>query len=152
MTTVQFLSIAGFMTLVSNPAANQVRLEPTGSASNRAAVCAPADDFAAKFLSHIQRLVTSADTGDVATRQRLQWPSVNARSVTYVTDNAVCSAAEAAYTPAVPLTPPAAPSGQVYVFNIGTVYFIFDRAQSAGEWTIAMTLDRKFNVLVKTKV
>ena len=116
------------------------------------AVCAPADDFTALLLSKIQRLVTSTDTGDVATRIQLQWPSVTATTITYVADNAVCSATEAAYTPAVPASVRVAPSGMMYAFKIDTVYFVFDRAQRAGEWVIAMTLDRRFKVLVKTRI
>ena len=116
------------------------------------AVCAPADDFTALLLSKIQRLVTSTDTGDVATRIRLQWPSVTATSITYVTDNAVCRAAEAAYTPAVPTSVRVAPSGTMYAFKIDTLYFVFDRAQRAGEWMMAMTLDGRFKVLAKTRI
>lgn len=116
------------------------------------AVCAPADDFTALLLSKIQRLVTSTDTGDVAERNGLQWPSVPATSITYVTDNAVCSAAEAAYTAAVPTSVRVAPSGTMYAFKIDTVYFVFDRAQRAGEWVMAMTLDRRFKVLGKTRI
>jgi hypothetical protein len=144
--------MAGCATAVAMPAAITPASGSVAHTSSTSAVCAPTDDFTALFLSKIQRLVTSTDTGDVATRQRFHWPSVTARSVTYVTDDSVCSSAEAVYTPAAGLNPPPTPSGQVYVYKIGFVYFIFDRAQSVGEWTVAMTLDRKFNVLVKSKI
>lgn len=146
------LRMRGCASVIGVLAALTLGFSETGEASPVFAVCAPADDYTALRLSQIQRLVTSADTGDVAERNRLQWPSVAATSVTYVTDNAVCSAAEAAYTPTVPASVRVAPSGTVYVFKIGTVYFVSDHAQRAGEWVIAMTLDRRFKVLAKTKI
>ena len=116
------------------------------------ALCAAPDEYAAAMLARIQAVVTASDTGAVAFRARFKWPPVVASAVIYVTDNAICAPAEAVYTPVVQRVPPATPSGVVYVFKIGTVYWVHDTAQADGRLTPTATLDKRFKVLAVRKL
>lgn len=114
------------------------------------ATCRPSNEVVELTLAALQRLVTSTDTALVASRHRRQLPTVSASQVSYVTDNSVCAKAEKPYTAAVGVqNPPVAPSLQVYVFKVGSVYVIWDPVQTVGEFTNAMTLSNSFKVLAK---
>ena len=112
------------------------------------AVCAQASDYTAFVIASIQRLVTSTDTALIRVRNEQQWPlSRHPRSPRRPTTR-YCAKAEAAYMPAVGRTPPT-PFGTAYVYQIGTVYYVYDRGEAGGERVIVMTTDRKFNILAK---
>lgn len=110
-------------------------------------VCVPTDDFALAIVAQLQSLVTTTDSVRIAARQAMQLAAAPASQVSYVTTNATCNSAATAYYPTVVRTPPATPSGAVYVWQVGSNFVVMDSVETAGEWRIAATLSKKFKVL-----
>ena len=111
------------------------------------AVCMPSDIFSEAVLARVQTIVTSTDTAMVSLRGRLAWPATSASSVSYVTDNAVCAAAEPPYTASILAAYRKPPSGSVYVWKIGSVYWVRDTVQHNGEFGGNATLSGEYKVL-----
>lgn len=123
---------------------------PADSLTSASAICMPSDKLAQVGTEMLKRIVTSTDPQTVRTRTSWGLPSVAASQVSYVTDNATCNSAEAAYTPAVtPTAPGVAPSGKVRVWKVGTTYMVHDTAQARGDLYVAMTLSKQFKVVSK---
>ena len=141
------ISAAGIVVLLAAVAATP----PTKAAQQRAtgAACMPLDALATAMLAGLRRVVSGSAPEQVATRDYQKLPITAPSSVSYVTDNSVCSKAEAAYTAAVDGTPPATPSQMVRVFKVGNVFVVHDTAQRAGDWYVAMTLSKSYKVLAK---
>lgn len=114
-----------------------------------AATCKPPDATSTAMLDGLRRLATSSAPEFVESREWRKIPKTQPSAVSYVTDNAVCSNAEAAYTAAVQMNPPAAPSGMVRVFKLGNVFVVQDTAQQTGHYIETMTLSKSFKVLAK---
>ena len=114
------------------------------------AVCMPADKLAEVGTAILKRVVTSTDPQTVRARTAWGLPSVAASQVSYVTDNATCNSAEAAYTAGVsPVAPGVTPWGKVRVWKVGTTYVVHDTAQTRGDRYVAMTLSKQFKVVAK---
>ena len=113
------------------------------------AVCAGRDAYTAGMVIRIQQIVAASDSTSLALRRQFAWPRVEASAVSLVSDNRVCAAAESAYNATLKRQPPAPPSGVIYVFRIGSVYWVYDHAQRNGEWIPTATLDRNFKLLAR---
>ncbi len=108
-----------------------------------AQTCLPADDVSANDIAWLTLVATSSDSEYVARRQRYGIPSTQANKISYVTDEAVCVQAAAAYQQAVGTAPP--PGGRhVYVIKVNTVYVVRDPLELAGEWGINVVFDKNF--------
>ncbi len=112
------------------------------------ATCMPPDEFSNLELLHYRYLATSTDTSVARIREIMKVPIVSVTSVSYVTDNAICAKAEAAYSAAAGADP-GSPSGRVYVFQIGNYYVVSDTARRTGEFDLHMTLSKSYRVLAQ---
>lgn len=117
-----------------------------------AATCMPPDATTTAMLAGLRRLATSSAPEFVESREWRKIPKTQPSSVSYVTDNGVCNSAEAAYTAAAALEPPATPSGMVRVFKLGNVFVVQDTAQQTGEYIVTMTLSKSFKVLARYRL
>ena len=113
------------------------------------ATCMPLDATADALLAGSRRLASDTAPEVVAIRNKRKIPSTSPGSVSFVTDDVICSKAEAAYTAAVIRTPPATPSQTVRVFKIGNVFVVHDTAQTSGRYYVAMTLSKSYKVLAQ---
>jgi hypothetical protein len=122
--------------------------EPPHAAVATTTVCMPTDSLAVLMVRNYQALVVATDSLMVSARQFVQLSSGSPSGVSYVTNNATCNSAAAAYYAAIVRTPPTTPSGAVYVWQVGMNYVVFDTAATVGEWRLAATLSKRFKVLI----
>lgn len=111
-----------------------------------AQTCLPSDGSSANEVAWLTVVATSSDSQYLVRRQRYGIPSTQANKIYYVTDEAVCVAAAAAYQQAAG-TQPSAGDRQVYVVKVGNVYVVRDPDEVNGEWGTSMVFDKNFNVL-----
>jgi hypothetical protein len=109
-------------------------------------VCLPADELGLGKLNHIQRVAEGSDSVSIATRSAFQLPAAKASQVSLVIDERICKKVAASYYAALGKS---STGRALYVIKIGSSFVASDPTEVAGEWSIAMTLDRHYNVLVR---
>lgn len=108
----------------------------------------PADAFAMAELRRTRYVASAPDTTFYSgVRETMKLPTTPAASVTYVTDNTVCSRAEASYSAAASTV--GTRSGWVRVIKVGNYYVVADTGRRAGEFTVTMTLSKSYRVLAQ---
>ena len=108
--------------------------------------CRPPDLVSSLTPKGLKNFLQTPSAEFDAARQRMKLPLVPASEITYVGANTICGKAGKAYYAVLVRTPPIPPSGQVYVYKVGTVYVVDDPTQTVGEWVIAMTVSSNFEV------
>lgn len=110
--------------------------------------CHVQDEWSARLLTHATEVATATDAQNVAYRADRQLLAVPASSVSYVTDEAICTTIATIIDNALP---PAErnPARAVYVVRIGTRYLAEDPTVEMGEFTLSLTLDENLNVLTR---
>jgi len=111
--------------------------------------CRPADSTTVRLVQWLSSIVTGTDAAAVQQRNQMKLPVVPASQITYVTDNKVCSKAISPYNANSGMGS-VAPSGKLYVIQVGTVYVTNDPVKTAGEFTIFVTLDSRFRLLASS--
>jgi hypothetical protein len=114
--------------------------------------CRPADSTSAEVVGWVTGIVTGTDSVAVQQRQAMQLPSVSTSQISYVTDSRICSKMVAPYNANVGFQPPAsgpgeAPSNQLHVVKVGTMYVVTDPALRAGAYHMFATIDKQYHVL-----
>src|SRR6476661_2582887 len=117
-------------------AAVTLRAVVVGSpASAQQSSCRAADSVSAGLMRWVTRIATSSDPASTMTRNLMQIPQVSANKISYVTSNTVCSKIVGPYNSVTEIRDsttdaPIAPSGQLYVIKVGTVYVALDPVKS----------------------
>lgn len=101
----------------------------------------PPDDAADALRGYAQFLIQATDSAHIALRTKLQIPVIDTSEVHYVGDSKVCAALVRAVNTA--FRKPDFVE-RVYVLAIGSMYFVQDPNQRAGEWTPAFSLTRDY--------
>ena len=129
-----------------------VGLKPLNAAAQGSSACRPADSASVRILSWVRSIVTGTDPASAKQRTAMRLPQVGTDQITYVTDKQVCSKAVSPYNANAAYQTTGtgtaeAPSGQLYVVKVGTVYVVKDPAIGAGKFGIYVTLDSRYRVL-----
>lgn len=117
--------------------------------------CRPADATSARMVVWLKNVVTGTDPASIAQRTQMGLPQVSASQVTLVTNKTVCSKVLSAYkgyaqnedATTHALIPS---SGQLYVFQVGSVYTATDPAHNVGEYSIWVSMDSRYRVLTSS--
>lgn len=116
-----------------------------------AQACRPPDGRSVHYVNAMRTVATHTGAAYADTRAGLRLPAAAASDVAYVTDERVCRRAARAYRAAAGTRADGvAPSGRVYVVRVGAAYVVWDPAFTYGEFTVAMTMDRRFAVLARS--
>lgn len=113
----------------------------TAPARAQTSACLQADEVSASLRRYVQFLISATDPAHVALRASLRIPVIDTSKVSYVSDAKVCAAVVASINTAM-LSPNLVT--KAYVLDLGTMYFVQDPTQRAGEWTPAFSVTHKY--------
>jgi hypothetical protein len=112
--------------------------------SQAGSTCRTSDAGAARVLSYVTELVTSADSERVKVRNGLRLPATDASKVGLVSDNRVCDKIAQSLNAA---TGTSGLTRQLYVVKVGSYYAAQDPDHPSGEWAPTVSLDKLYHVL-----
>ena len=127
MTSVAWVSVVFLVVLLSS----------THDAEAQSSSCRPPDAISDETGALLKRYVTSSDSFDVKMRNALGIAGTQAKKISYSTNAGTCSSAVTALN-ALENTPGRA--RQVYVWNVGTNFAVWDPANQLSQGYRAITL------------